>query len=557
MAEPIEPATLSGLEGQVSALMTASQSGSPEEVLAELPGILAELAAAGAWELHHRARYAGLVALEVLERAEECRTAASAMAADVADQPTWVSAALSIRGMQAYRLGDHDDALRDLVLAQVAFEAAAEPSLALSYALTGLGIGFDTLGLYELALPAYEQAREIGPALGGQPEVAASAAYNLAELHLRWSLDLAAVHQREQAREHRRLAVRFAREGLEHAGGLSARWQMGGRLYLGCVEAIDGDPPQAVDVLEDVVEQARELRLPRDAAFAMPFLSRAHELCGDLAGAVAVARRAVSELPAGASGDMVRASKVQLADAELALARGSARAPGHAHPDHPAVVGEAAALAALAYADVLAADLWEQRVGRLRAAQAMLALERLRAEHAESTRASTEDPLTGVANLRGLRSALARLSGGDRRHRPAVPGDIAGSRPAPVSVVVVDVDAFKSVNDTFGHGAGDDVLREVAGLLSANARDGDLVARPGGDEFVVVLAGADSAVASAVAGRVIEASRTRSWPYRPITLSMGVATGLAPADPDELLSRADAAMYRVKRRGGDGAEIAT
>ena len=91
---------------------------------------------------------------------------------------------------------------------------------------------------------------------------------------------------------------------------------MGGQLYLGCVEAIDGDPSRAVAVLEEVVEQARELRLPRDVAFAMPFLSRAHELSGNLPGAVAVARRAVSELPAGASGDMVRASRVQLADAE-------------------------------------------------------------------------------------------------------------------------------------------------------------------------------------------------------------------------------------------------
>jgi two-component system cell cycle response regulator len=157
-----------------------------------------------------------------------------------------------------------------------------------------------------------------------------------------------------------------------------------------------------------------------------------------------------------------------------------------------------------------------------------------------SEMAST-DPLTGLANRRGLRTAMEALTS------PA-------GREAPLSVLAIDVDLFKSYNDVFGHSAGDEVLRRVAATLRSSVRGDDLVARTGGEEFLVVLpeAGADAAVRVAESLRLALASHP--WMDRSITVSIGVATAHStwepPAVPD-LVKAADRALYHSKRTGRD------
>jgi two-component system cell cycle response regulator len=124
----------------------------------------------------------------------------------------------------------------------------------------------------------------------------------------------------------------------------------------------------------------------------------------------------------------------------------------------------------------------------------------------------------------------------------------------PVCVLVFDIDHFKEVNDTYGHDAGDDVLREFAERLRRGVRNIDLVSRYGGEEFLLVMPETDAGFAGAVAERLrsdVEKVpfKTRSAVF-PLTVSIGLAEWQGPSDTAEaLIKRADTALYSAKRAG--------
>lgn len=156
---------------------------------------------------------------------------------------------------------------------------------------------------------------------------------------------------------------------------------------------------------------------------------------------------------------------------------------------------------------------------------------------------SRQDPLTGAMNRSGLRASFAGL---------AMPQ--GGGRCATVSVLIIDLDHFKAINDAHGHTAGDDVLRLFVAVAEDELRAADTLARQGGDEFVVVLpqTGLEAAVTVAERIRQAFAKASAGLPdlrVRP-TLSIGVAEGDAGTDSlDVMLRRADEALYRSKRLG--------
>jgi two-component system cell cycle response regulator len=153
------------------------------------------------------------------------------------------------------------------------------------------------------------------------------------------------------------------------------------------------------------------------------------------------------------------------------------------------------------------------------------------------------DGLTGLHNHRAFQDYL------EEQFRTAM------RNKQPLALILMDVDHFKQYNDTYGHQAGDEVLRQVAQILQANVREGDFVARYGGEEFVIVLPRTDLESAVAVAERLRRAVESAEWHLRPITGSFGVACIRPDMETrQELIEAADQALYQAKKNGRNRVE---
>jgi len=167
-----------------------------------------------------------------------------------------------------------------------------------------------------------------------------------------------------------------------------------------------------------------------------------------------------------------------------------------------------------------------------------------RLEHQSHT-----DPMTGLVNRRGLFKHLEMLLAMSRRESK------------PLSLLLADIDHFKEVNDRWGHQVGDEVLKQLAQILRYGVREMDLVARFGGEEFLIVLPGIDSATAAEIGERIrAEIASTRILipcelvPEKPslalcVSMSLGVGEIGASEDVDKAISRVDKALYKAKDQG--------
>ncbi|MCW2243643.1 PleD family two-component system response regulator [Azospirillum canadense] len=170
--------------------------------------------------------------------------------------------------------------------------------------------------------------------------------------------------------------------------------------------------------------------------------------------------------------------------------------------------------------------------------------ERLRANYEHSLSMALTDSLTGVFNRRYVNAHLPRLL------------ERAIDSHKPVAILLFDIDHFKVVNDSFGHTIGDEVLKEVSNRASRNLRTFDLVARLGGEEFIVILPDTDVEAAMTVAERLRNHIANSMFKVTadvgavPVTVSIGVAVGGRLGDSSEgLIRRADDALYEAKRSG--------
>lgn len=161
------------------------------------------------------------------------------------------------------------------------------------------------------------------------------------------------------------------------------------------------------------------------------------------------------------------------------------------------------------------------------------------AELRERQAEAQHDPLTGVLNRIGLQQAFARVAGASQRSGRTY------------SLALVDIDRFKQINDTLGHASGDAALIRLAEVMGARCRASDLIARWGGDEFVMVFPETDVR-GTAVVVESIAALATQGEPS--LSLSVGVVEGVGGVPLGDLVGRADALLYRRKARGGGGVE---
>src|SRR5690606_35941194 len=169
-------------------------------------------------------------------------------------------------------------------------------------------------------------------------------------------------------------------------------------------------------------------------------------------------------------------------------------------------------------------NLLQERIGRLR-------------QDAQT------DPLTGLGNRRSLELSLAQLEAEGRDF----------------CAVVLDVDHFKRINDGHGHDIGDQVLRRLAELMRGCCREGDVLCRTGGEEFLMLLPGASLEVATSVAQRLrLCVQDTPIEPVGAVTVSLGIAHWQATGmdTPADTLSRADRALYAAKQDGRNRVKVA-
>lgn len=176
--------------------------------------------------------------------------------------------------------------------------------------------------------------------------------------------------------------------------------------------------------------------------------------------------------------------------------------------------------------------------------------DRLRETMQMSVEMAVIDPLTGLYNRRYLDSHLAGRNGHD------------GENPRPTAVMILDLDHFKSINDRFGHAAGDAVLKQFAHRIRLNIRGIDLAARVGGEEFVIVLPETSSAEARMIAQRLVRVIGLEAFVIGDgrelhVTVSIGVTEARPGEAAEEVMQRADAALYRAKAEGRNRSEVAS
>jgi diguanylate cyclase (GGDEF)-like protein len=435
--------------------------------------------------------------------------------------------------MAQARQGLMEPALLDLARAETTLASCDDVGLR-CWAHTGLGYAYLELRLYELAAPHLVAAQELDASPIPLEQAPVIDLMNLAEMHMRWADELERVLpdalSEEEITAHRKESHLYAERAL------AAAVERGNPRFVATCRAMElcsrprGTAEASLDELREAFQTEGHPDYQGSRAVVGGALARALWSLGRREEATEVAREAAASA-ATASDWQVEASAQWL----LVEMEAQSGVPG--------------AAAGRAYARVLSRVLWQQRLSTLQGAQAALQVERLHRDNVAAHRAASEDPLTGVGNRRALDDALRRVQS------DATSSEGGGATPSPVSLLVIDLNEFKTINDTYGHVVGDEVLRAVATAIRAVARSEDVVARLGGDEFVVLARGADAHTGARLAVRVAEAVAALSVGTRAgaITLraAVGVATSGSGQDVATLLAEADAAMYDAKAAGRD------
>ncbi len=489
------------IEDRASALLDESvRSGDMNGECAALYALTAQ-AAFGSDQARTRDR-----ALRLTRRATEC------------DLPVWQSLGHQYTVRAQLHEGHEAIAIQELALAELLLDDVA-PDIVVVSALNGIAAAYSALSLYEECERLYGRAVDVLADVD-DPWARQALTYNRLLNEATWAVALQRVGEDAQALERITQAAARHRAGPQAATDGALRSGLDALLLFSDLLTGDVDPEAAERVLDELT--------------ASHALESASYVRYALAHRLAAAQR-FEDARAQVALGLVNCDAIDGEQIRVALVWLRARIAVDEQPEHEGCQD------IWAYAQDQTAQVWQLRTRRHASAQDRRTMERLQRAHAQVERQSLEDPLTGTANRRRL--DLARE-------------ELAVARSAGwAAVFYIDIDHFKTVNDTFGHDVGDVILRTMASLLQGQTRDGDLIGRYGGDEMVIVAPACSPQDADRLATRLLGVVRSHTWdalaPDLTISISVGVATGQTPSD--ELFTAADRALYEAKGLGRDRA----
>jgi diguanylate cyclase len=457
--------------------------------------------------------------------------AEAGLAAARAGEPVWLARAQTIEARCLDQAGETHAALDLALMALHELERAGrsddEALRAQQAAMTALGVVYLQLGDLTPAMEWCQRAEQLAAAIDDLPAVAA-ATDTVACVHSALAAKAREAGHLDEASRRERMAIECSQRAVDVALQIGhVDYETSALLNLAESLTLIGQTERAQELLHGWAQRHPQA-LPRQWAHQLDSLGQVHLALDQPEQAAQAFEQALRRC------DTPAYRMLLTEHLSAALERcGRWREALEQYKAFHALQAHISAERAQRSARVAAARVDIERE-RAKARRLASSNQKLRRRTEDLVRQANEDPLTGLPNRRLVDSRLRNW-------------------PRPMSLALIDADHFKEVNDRFSHAVGDEVLKQLASMIRSRCRPQDVAARLGGEEFVLILDGAQGPNAAIAAERLRAAVEAFQWesvaPGLRLTVSIGVASADEATDGKDLLAVADRRMYAAKREG--------